>query len=155
MADENDTPFDMLRQVLEEKGVQAASAAGLPVVLWQENLSPPKDGSLWGTFTHNVERNRKVEAGGGARRGMREVPGLIEFIIYMPEKRGSGALTRMADKLVKAFDCEQFLVPPFGEVTFEPITAIPVNPKKDEGRGYACMSVWGYFRYRYHAGRDT
>lgn len=148
---DEDLAIDKLREVLEEKGVVAAGPLDLSVILWEENLDAPKDGSTWATFLVNHDgKVKKVGAQGGARGGQRELDGLIEYILYMPEKTGSGPLTKLGNKLANYFDCEQFIVPPYGEVTIEPMS---VNRLKNDGRGYARVSVWGYFRYRFLAGR--
>lgn len=142
--------FDMLRRVLEEKGVLNAAQFDLPVILWEEDVTPPKGGGAFATFLiqHN-NPNRKVEAGNGRKGGMRQVDGMIEYIIYMPEKTGSGPATKMGDNLQPYFDTEQIMIPPFGEVQFEGMSVMRLPKDK---RGYARVSVWGYFRYRYHAG---
>lgn len=135
--------FDSLRKLLQSQAEQAGEAAGLT------NLSFPgeaerrgKDGDPWGTFWHRTGKTRPTL--GGGRKGFKMTAGIYQFTLYVPEKTGSGPLTRIGDKLQQWFDSQNWKVPPDGSIVLGSAT-VDVLPMAKNGNLVAL--VYGDFDY--------
>lgn len=109
---------DLLRRVLEGKAVAAGNAAGLAGALQLPNadFTAPK-AAPWASFWFKTGGSRQMELGGP--KAFERTVGLIQFDVMVPEKTGSGAVSRYADALRLRFDRKQWLVPPIGNVRMD------------------------------------
>jgi len=135
--------FDMLRQVLQTQVIAAGNANGLTnISLMNESPKPPRDGSIWAEFWYRTG-NSKPHLGGG-RRGFRCTPGIWQITLYVEEGKGGGAITKLADKLHKWFDTQQWIVAPDGYVT---LGACSVDPLPMAKNGNQVVLVHGDFDF--------
>lgn len=137
--------YDMIRQVLYGKAIQAVQANGnFKCKIGDEPFVPPTDGSLYGEFWFKLGKVKQVEL--GPRTGYECTPGIIQFTLYAPENLGEGPAGRLGDMLAKAFNRQQWTVPPDGYVTMDPVAAQPLPGVKS---GHKVVVVDGSFDF-YH-----
>jgi hypothetical protein len=137
--------FDMLRQILYGQAIQAVQNNGnFRCQIGDEPFVPPTDGSIYGEFWFKTGTAKQIEL--GPRTGYECAPGIIQFTLYAPEKMGDGAILKLGDKLKKAFNRQQWLVPPDGYVTMDPISVQPLPGLKNGNR---VVIVDGSFDFHY------
>jgi len=107
--------YDELRKVLSRQAILAVQALAFPCKIGNEAFVTPTDGSIYGEFWFRT--GVTVAMGPGGAKAYERTPGLYQFTLYSPEKRGEGEVSRLAERLRKIFNRKQFLVPPDGYVT--------------------------------------
>jgi hypothetical protein len=117
--------FDMLRQTLYGQAIQAVVQNGnFKCRIGDEPFVAPTDGSIYGEFWFKAGTTKQMEL--GPRTGFECTPGVLQFTLYAPEKTGEGPVLRLADALKKAFNRKQWVVPPDGYVTIDPMSVQPL-----------------------------
>lgn len=136
--------YDRLRKVLETQAVQASVAADIKLLLPNEQANPPK-GEIWAEFSHQTGKVR--QSLGGGRKHYKKAAGLLQFILYAPEKTGNGPITVIADTLERWFSSQQYSVAPDGYVTLDD-AEVNILPKPVNGNFCVLVSVTFDFHYR-------
>lgn len=113
--------FDALRDLLNNKALNAARVIGLRVkIANQPGWSDPKD-ETWADFWYKTGGSKLVECGGAGALEM--TVGILQFTISSPEKIGDGAAIRAGDKLRKLFSRQKWLIPAaHGWITIDVMT---------------------------------
>ncbi|AFO71744.1 hypothetical protein phiCbK_228 [Caulobacter phage phiCbK] len=136
---------DMLRQVLEQQAVAAAPTIGLKLNFDNSEFVQPKDGAHWAEFW--VQTGNTVPCEVAGPRGYEKTSGLIQFTLKAPEEEGNGAILKKAGALKKVFNRRQWVVPPDGYVTLDPISVQSHGKPID---GFYNVVVWAtlWFHHR-------
>jgi hypothetical protein len=137
--------FDMLRQILYGKAIEAVQNNGnFKCQIGDEPFVAPTNGDIYGQFWFKTGKTDQIEL--GPRTGYECSSGVIQFTLYAPEKAGDGAILRLGDALKKAFNRQQWIVPPDGYVTMDPLSVQPLPGIK---AGHRVVIVDGSFDFHH------
>lgn len=136
--------FNGLRRVLESKAVAAATAAGIPIQLGNEEFDHQKK-LIYSEFWYKTGGTRQAELGSNKSEEM--TVGIYEFNILAPENKGSGPALDIADRLRPFFNRKEWLVEPYGYVKM--LVANVKTPFSGAQNGFYRVCVEGTFHF-YH-----